>query len=275
MGISKRTLPIYLSLMFASIYTAFPLYWLFSSALKSLPEYLQVPPLIFPLHPTLENFAQVLFAENLTIYFWNSAYIASVSTIISVMLGSLSGYGFSRFKFPLSNYLFLFILVTRMIPFTSLVIPFFLLMRNYGLLDTHIAVILAHLTFQLPYAVWMMASFFQEMPQEYEEAAWLDGCSRIGVLFRIVIPIASPAMIATSIFCFIWSWNEFVFAVTLTQSTLSKTLPVRIYEWITPYYSLWGPMFASGVLASLPVLLLSLALQKYFAKGLLLGTRYR
>jgi multiple sugar transport system permease protein len=254
-------------------FSLFPIYWLFTSSLKSLQDILQRPPQFFPHHITIDNFLSVLNEENLFIYIYNSTFVAIVSTLISISIGVLSGYGFARFKFPMNNFFYLFILFMRMIPFTSLIIPFFLLMSNVRLIDTPYAVILTHLTFQLPFAVWMMTSFFRDMPKDYEEAAWLDGCSINKALFKIVLPIASPAIVSTAIFCFIWSWNEFAFAVALTHSIKSKTLPIKIYEFINPFYIKWGAMFATGVISSIPVLIFSLLTQKYYKRGLALSLK--
>lgn len=266
------------SLIFLTVFSViylFPIYWLFSCSLKTGGEFLRFPPTLVPSSPTLDNFVTMLFDPRFELwrYFGNTLFIAGTSTLLSLLCGTLGAYAFSRFKFPMSSLLFFITLIVRIIPGTAIILPLFLLFMSYNLLDTPIAIILAHMTFQFPFISWIMTSFFRELPRESEEAAWLDGSSKLGTLFRVVIPSAAPAMASTAIFSFMSSWNDYMYAVAFTSTLASKTLAVKVAETIYPYYILYGPMFAGAVITAIPCMAFAFLTQKYLTRGFRITTK--
>jgi len=203
-------------------------------------------------------------------YIKNSTIVVSLTTLISLALGTLAAYGLARFQFPRREDIAFWILSLRMLPPMAVVIPFFLLGRFIGLLDTHILLIIVDLSFNIPFTVWMMRGFIEEIPQEVEEAAWIDGCSRIQGLFRVVFPLILPGIAATAIFCVIQSWNEFALAFFLTSFN-ARTVPTTVTFFLSVLGVIWGEMAAVGVVATAPVLLFALLVQKYLVRGLTLG----
>jgi len=222
------------------------------------------------LRPTLENYIGVFIKRPFAKYLFNSLIIALSSMAISVIFGSVASYGFTRFKFSGNKLLSIGILISRLIPPIALSIPIFLLMKKFALLDTHLALIIAHTTFNLAFAIWLMIPFFQRIPLELEDAARIDGCSHFSAFRKIFIPLAAPGLITTSIFCFILSWNEFLFALVLTSSE-AKTAPLAISGYIGQFGLDWAKMTAGATIMLIPALVFTLALQKYFVEGLTFG----
>ncbi|HYJ46382.1 MAG TPA: carbohydrate ABC transporter permease, partial [Pyrinomonadaceae bacterium] len=184
-----------------------------------------------------------------------------------------AAYGLARFRLPLklNTRLSLWILSTRMFPPIVTAVPLFLMMSDLRLLDTLTALIIVYTAFNLPFVVWMMRGFFNEVPRELEEAARVDGDTRLGALRRVVLPLVAPGLAATAIFCLIISWNEFLFALTLTQTDAAMTLPVGIAGRVTQYEIKWGVMSAAGVVAMVPILVFALSVQRHLVRGLSLG----
>jgi len=222
------------------------------------------------LRPTLENYIGIFIKRPFAKYLFNSLIIALSSMAISVIFGSVASYGFTRFKFSGNKLLSIGILISRLIPPIALSIPIFLLMKKFALLDTHLALIIAHTTFNLAFAIWLMIPFFQRIPLELEDAARIDGCSHFSAFRKIFIPLAAPGLITTSIFCFILSWNEFLFALVLTSSE-AKTAPLAISGYIGQFGLDWAKMTAGATIMLIPALVFTLALQKYFIEGLTFG----
>jgi len=249
---------------------AFPIFWVFLSSIKHEVDVLTIPPRLF-FKPTLKNYIQLLIKNPTFVrYFINSTIIAVSTTVISVTIGSLAGYAFARFRFLGGELLPLGILFVRMIPYITLMLPLFLLMKTFGLLDTHIAVIIAHTAFNLPLVVWLMRGFFIGIPPELEESAMIDGCSRFGAFLRIVLPLVKPGLTTATIFCILLSWNEFMSALILT-SREAKTLPVAVSEYIRPMGILWTDLCAFAMLMLAPLIISSFHIQKYLASGLTMG----
>ena len=159
----------------------------------------------------------------------------------------------------------------RMVPRIVIVLPYYVIMSELGLLDTYTSLILAYTTFALPFAIWMMIGFFQDIPVDLEEAARVDGCDRLGVLWHIVVPLAASGLAATSVFAFLLGWNEFLFSLILTSSSATRTLPVVVAGFVTDRGVAWGEMSAGGVLIALPVIIFALLVQKYIVRGLTMG----
>ncbi len=267
--VSSKT-ALYVAATFFTLLMVFPVYWLFATSMKADVDMYKIPPLWFP-NPTLNNYQQAFAMRPLWQYVINSIVITTVTTVISVLVGSMAGYGFSRFKFKGSGWLMMGILATRMIPPITLVFPLFIVMRNLHLLDTYLSLILAYTTFNTPFAIFLMYGFFENVPQELEEAAVIDGCSRMAAFYRIILPISLPGVISTSIMCILLAWKDFLWALRFTYSPASQTIPVGITTYISNVGIAWGPVTAVGSLSVIPLLIFSLIVQKYMVKGLMAG----
>ena len=248
----------------------FPYLYLVLTSVKTPMEALAIPPQVIPSTVTLDNYRDVLTSPGVPRSFFNSTIIALMSTSLSLVIGVPAAYGISRYGTPAGRVFLIVALATRMVPYVSLGIPFFAIMRSFGLTDTHLAVAIAHTTITLPLSIWLLASFFEGLPTELEEAARVDGCSRFGAMVRVILPIMAGGISVTALFAFLASWNEFLFALLLT-SINAKTTPIMVAELQTQYGLQWGPMTALATLYSLPVILLALVLQKRIVAGLTLG----
>jgi len=243
-----------------------------STAFKTTEETYTSPPLWIPHYPTIKNFLYIVKRGAFLIYFRNSVIVAVSTTIITIILSSLAGYSFSRFKFFGGHSLLLLFLITQMFPGALLIIPLFQIIKFLKLLNTLYALVLSHITFSLPLCTWLMKGFFDQIPQELEEAAMIDGCSRISAMIYIIFPLALPGIIAASIFSFIGSWDEFIFALTFTSSDRVRTLPIGLQRFIGSYEIYWNHLGAASVLTTIPVIILFLFIQKYMVKGLTAGS---
>lgn len=250
-------------------WTLVPLVWMLSASLKTeLLLYLRPPRWIFP--PVLDSYRKVLFENPFGTYFVNSLVVAAGTTVGAMVLGCLAAYGFSRFAFRGAGAVKFLILLTRMIPRIALIVPYFLMMLRLGMLDTHAGLILAYISFALPFTVWLMIGFFDEVPRDVEEAAFVDGCSRLRAFRDVVLPLAAPGLVVTGIFAFLLSWNEFLFALILS-GVHSKTLPVVIAGFNTDVGPLYNVMSAAATLVMVPTVILTLVLQRHVVRGLTLG----
>ena len=247
----------------------FPPLVLFVTSIKTEVDALSFPPKwIFD--PTLKNYVDILNTTPLMGYALNSLIVAGVNTLLCLVVGSMAAYGLARFKFRGADNLAFWILSIRMMPPVAAIIPIYILMKNLGLLDTPWCLVITYLTFNLPFVVWMMKGFFEEIPREIEESALIDGCSDFSVFFRIALPLVAPGLAATAILVFIFSWNEFLFALILT-GTKAVTLPVGIIGYMKETGINWGYMTAGGILALIPVIVFMILVQKHLVKGLTLG----
>jgi multiple sugar transport system permease protein len=258
----------YIIAIIALVLFLFPIVWIFFTAFKTGDEFMHSPPIWLPHTPTLSSFVQVIKAGGLKPLV-NSLIISTSATVLSLFIGSLAGYGFARYKVGGTNLPFI-ILSQRFMPPVVIIFPFLLFFKILKWVDTYQALIIVYLTFNLPYAVWMMRGFFMEIPIEIEESALVDGCSPFGSFLRISLPLVTPGLIATGVFCFIFSWIEFFFAVCLTRSdaiTLSVFLPL----FFGRVYTMWGEVGATSVMAMVPLFVMSFVVQRYIVRGLTLG----
>jgi multiple sugar transport system permease protein len=256
------------------IFEVFPVYWMISTSFKSRWDAFRLPPIWF-FKPTLEHYVTILSGKGwsstpITPLLINSVIVAGCSSVLALLCGSLAAYGLSRFPTRYGKHLAMWILSTRMFPPVAVAIPVFLMMSNLGLIDTYWALIIPYSAFNISFVVWMMRSFFDQIPIELEQAAMIDGCSRLGAFFRIVLPLTLPGLVATGVFVLIFSWNEFLFALILTR-TAAKTAPVAIADFVTLYGIQWGQLTAYATLISAPIIILGLLFQRYIVKGLTLG----
>lgn len=250
-----------------------PVYWMVTISLKTEVDQFSVPPKWFVFNPTLAHYTDAFVERSFGQYLTTSAIVAVLSTVCAIVLGTLGAYALARFRLPhkLNTRLALWILSTRMFPPIVTAVPLFLLMRDVYLLNTMASLVIVYTAFNLPFVVWMMRGFFNEIPRDLEEAARVDGDSRLGALRRVLLPLVAPGLAATAVFCLIISWNEFLFALTLTQTDAAMTLPVGIAGRVTQYEIKWGVMSAAGVVAMIPILVFALAVQRYLVRGLSLG----
>ncbi|MFJ6027239.1 carbohydrate ABC transporter permease [Pseudarthrobacter sp. NPDC092424] len=266
---STRTL-LWILLAAALVLYGFPFLYLLFTSFKTPIDTIAVPPTILPREWTLENYANALGRSGVPASFINSIQTAVISTVLSLVLAVPAAYGITRYK-TLSGRIFIMAaLVTRMVPPVAIGIPLASMMGSVGLADTPIALSIAHTTISLPLSIWLMSSFFEAVPQDLEEAATVDGCSRLGALWRVVIPVVSGGIAVTAIFAFLASWNEFLFALLMT-AIRSQTTPVVIANFQTQFGLDWGSMTALAAVYSIPVILLTLLLQRRIVAGMTLG----
>jgi multiple sugar transport system permease protein len=206
----------------------------------------------------------------------NSFIVSGAVTLLGLVLGSLAGYAYARHeRFPWMRGSLLALLMTRMIPSMAIVIPFFILFRRLGLMDSKLGLVVAFSAFVLPLAVWILRGYFKTVPVNLEHAALVDGCSRLKALFHVILPVSKPGLMATGIFCFIVAWNQFIFALILSTTVQSKTVPVLLAsmrQMAKEYFSSYGSLFAAAVLGVLPAIFIAFVFQRYLIQGMLSGS---
>jgi multiple sugar transport system permease protein len=246
-----------------------PYLWMILTSFKDRLEVQSDKP-VWVVKPTLEHYRDVFIGKRYLPLVWNSAFIAVGSTILSLLIGVPAAYVFARARFRGKEDLFFFFLTTRMAPAISVVVPMYLLFNKLGLLDTRAAVVLAHTTFNLSLVVWMMRGFFADIPPQMDEAAQLDGHTRGGAFVRVLLPLAAPGIAATAVLCFILSWNEFLYAFILASFD-ARTLTVGIPGLVTPHGTLWGQVAAVAIVATLPIIVFTIVVQRHLVRGLTFG----
>lgn len=246
-----------------------PYVWLVLTSFKSRLDALSDTPSWF-FDPTFEHYPAVFVRKEYAPLVWNSVVVAVGSTVLSLLVGVPAAYAFARLQFRAKEDLFFMFLTTRMAPPLTIVVPMFVLFNWLEILDTRLAVILAHSTFNLSLVVWMMRGFFADIPREIDEAAQLDGHTRAGTFVRVLVPLAAPGLAATAVLCFILSWNEFLYAFILA-SFESRTLTVGIPGLVTPHGTLWGQVAAVAVVATVPIILFAALVQRHLVRGLTFG----
>ncbi len=270
LGVAARVLVLAVSLAVAVI----PFLYLFLNSIKGSMEFLAVPPVILPKVVTWENYQNLFLksGSDTSRYLANSLVITAVTTVVSVSLGALAAYSLARIDFPykIATIIAFMFLVVRFYPKITTTLPYFMLMRNFHLLDSRLAIIIAHVSITLPFAVWLMLTFFQEIPRELEQSAMLDGAGPFERFVRIVLPLAWPGLTTAAILTALVSWNEFLIASSLS-SVNAKTLPVAVTSYVTDKGILWGPMSAMSTVIVLPIMLFALLVQRYLVRGLTLG----
>jgi multiple sugar transport system permease protein len=278
----KKTLHVILLsvlVLLVLVFVYLPVAWLIISSISTRAELLSTPVHWIPQQPTLQNYINILLpsegtsevAKTFRITLRNSLVVASSVTIIALFFGSLASYALVRLRFPFQRSMLIGILGTRMIPEISLVIPLYLFATRFGLFNSPSILIITYLSFALPFAIWLMAAFFDTIPVELEDAARIDGCSRLETLWKIILPISAPGLVSTGLFVFLTAWDEFFFALILTSTVSAKTVPVAIAEFTGRYVVDVSGMMTGGVLAAIPPVLLSLIFQRYIVSGLTAG----
>lgn len=255
-------------LVAVAIIIMFPILWMVLTAFKH-PSYVYTYTMWFP--PTLENFREV-FSERWRILdkVVNSTVIAVCTVSIAIPIAVSAAYAFSRLRFPLKRTMFQWILLTQFIPAVTIVLPFYIMFRNLGLLDTYLALIIVDLAIVLPYAIWTIKGFIDAIPMETEEAAIVDGASRLRVIWDIIVPMARPGILTAAVFCFIITWNEFLFAYLLTRQD-AVPLSVGIIGFVLERGPVWELIAATGIIITIPMFFFALIIQRHFTKGMNLG----
>lgn len=262
--------PTYLWVLLLAGFSLLPIAWMVSTSLKSTDEIYHAIRWL-PERWTLANFYRVLWDPGVLRSFANSLIIATGSTAAALAVGLFSGYGFARFDFPGKNFLFVSVLIGQILPLAALVIPFFVQLRTYGLLNTFPGVISVYTVVSVPLSVWLLKGFFEAIPREIEEAAIVDGCSRLGVLFRIVIPISAPAIFAVGMYAFVVAWNEFLLGLVLTTDLKTRPIAVSLALYRTEWGIDWGALMAACLVMAVPAMAIFLYFEKYLVKGLAEG----
>ena len=265
------TFAVCLPLLIICIFAVLPVAWAFITSIKESSEIHAASVRYWPRNPTIQNYIDVFKTTDFVTQFKNSAIVSLSTTVLCVILSVTAAYAFSRFRFKGSKFLRKFFLSSQMFPKVLIIIPLFVIMQGLHLLNTKGSLILAYSTFSLPYVMYMLIGYFAGIPQELDEAATVDGCSRTGILFRIVLPLAVPGIIATAIYTFIHAWDELMFAVMFTSTAAQRTLPVGLKMYIGEYGIEWGSMCAAALMTSLPVILLFMFLQKFLIAGMTAG----
>ncbi len=261
---------IYAALIALAFVFLLPLVWVLGLSLKTRTQVFSDPPL-FLWWPTLENYYDVLTRADFLKAFVNTLIVSACAVGLSLGVGVPAAYAFARFPFKGSGLLFFALLVMRMLPPIAVLVPMYVLFSKIGLTTTHLSVVLAYSTFALPLVVWIMRGFFEDLPAELEESAWIDGASRFSAFRLVVLPLARPGMVAASILCLQLAWNDFLFAAVLTNNA-TQTLPVLMAGFSGGDSGVdWGGMTASGMLVILPVVLFSFAAQRHLVTGLSTG----
>lgn len=262
----------FIVLTLVALIVIFPIVWTISTSIKNDVDIFAIPPMLVPPQPTGSRYSQ-LAVYGLFDYLRNSVIVAISTAVATITIGTLAAYSLARFKLPgkWNGRVSFWILSTRMFPPIVTIIPLFQLMRFLGLVNTKVGLIIAYTAFNIPFVVWMMRGFFVEIPKDLEEVAMVDGCSRMHAFWRISLPLVVPGIAATAIFIIILSWQEFLFALILTQTSASATLPILVSSQVTQYQILWGQMGAAGTITMVPVLVFAFSVQRYLVRGMSFG----
>ena len=263
---------LYLGLAVGLVFAGFPILWMFFSSLKSNTEIFALPPRLLPEEFTLAAYRSIFADPAKLRFFLNSYLVAGVVTCLTVASRSSTAYSFSRYEFRLKKPLNLFIISTQTVPPITLLIPYFGMVVAFGIFDTYFALILTYMVFTLPYAILLMTGFLNTLPKELDEAVLVDGGSSWTALWRVIVPLSIPGIVATAVYTFLLSWNEFLFALTLTKSMDMRTVPIGISLLMGQHAFEWNEMMAMSVLGALPLLLLYLIAQRYFLAGMTAGS---
>ncbi|MDQ6438189.1 carbohydrate ABC transporter permease [Mesorhizobium sp. LHD-90] len=252
-------------------FVAFPLAWMAIASVTAAGQLFTSPPRLFPSEFTLDWYRSVWSASEAPRFFMNSLVIALATTVACVIIGILSAYATTRFEFPGKQLFLVGALASYVFPAILLFLPVYLILTGLGLTNTLVGIVVAHIVVSFPFAVWMLRSYLLAIPRELDEAAWVDGASYLRTLISVVLPVCLPGVFSTAIFIFVLSWNEFLFASVIAESSRNKTITVGIAEFITAFDVRWGEIMALGTIATVPVVILFISVQRYFLKGVLEG----
>jgi ABC-type glycerol-3-phosphate transport system permease component len=265
-NLSARSL-IYAGALLLVCQAAFPFFWMVSTSFKPPAEVFAQPPTFVPQDPTWENFTRLFGATHFLTYFWNSLLVSGLAVLLTMAVSAAGAYSLTRYRYPGREKIAGLILCTYMFAPIMVVIPFFILVKRLGIENTRFALVLALTSFCLPFTLWLLRAFFQTIPIELEEAAMVDGASRLRAVVFIILPLALPGIIATSIFTFILAWNDFIFARILIAADELKTLPVGVQDLFHSALVDWGLIMAAGMMITIPALIFFVSVQRYLIRG--------
>ncbi|HHV62555.1 MAG TPA: carbohydrate ABC transporter permease [Firmicutes bacterium] len=269
----------YILLLALVIFFFFPIYWLIITAFKVSSDWFDWPPVFIPTRFTIGNFlgteggfqgSLATAISSITPYLSNSIVVALVTALASMLIGSLTAYAISRFKIG-GMFFASWIISIRMLPPIAAALPLYVMFSHLNLLNTKLSIILGHLVFTTPFSTWILITFFNDIPRELDEAAYVDGASMIRTFVSVILPLSAPGLAAVASLAFIQSWGEFLLALILTSSAESQTLPIYLGRFITGWRIAWGPLAAAGLVTMVPVMTFSLIMQRYLLRGLTFG----
>ena len=266
----RRIFTLHLPMLAIVLFALGPYLWMLLTSLKQESTLFSPDRAFLPTVVTLENYLRLFQKTTFLSNLGHSLVVSSGTMLLGLSVSITAAYAFSRFRFPGRRALMLQFLLVNMFPIVLLIIPLFIIMKSLGLLDTHLGLILAHSTFSIPFATWMMISYFDAIPRSLDEAAMVDGCTPVGAMFRVVIPLTVPGIIATGIYIVITSWNEYLYASILAGQNV-RTLTVAIQTLVGEYEIAWGLLTSGGVMGALPVTLLFMLIQKRLVAGMTQG----
>jgi len=265
-SVARGLLRLGVSLLIAAA-ALFPILFGLSSSFKTAREVIRFPPSLLPAEPTLENY-RAIWEAGVAGFLGNSLIVTAATVALCVGLGAPAAYALARYRFVGRTPVIIVIVAVMSIPVASLLIPTYTLLADVGLMNTHTGLVLVYTAYQLPIVIWILAAYFQSLPEELEWSAMMDGYSRFQTLWRVVLPLSRPGLVAAVLFVAVFAWNDFVVAATLLSSEEKRTLPIAIYNFLGFYGREWGPLLASAMVATVPILVLFVLLQRYFVAGM-------
>lgn len=265
-----RRAPLWVAVAVICVVSLFPFFWMLLTSVKPDRDIFTLTPRFFTTSPVWSRYSS-LWATGFPRNFLNSLIVAVGTTVIGTAIAALAGYTLARFRVPMRRYLLVLVLMVQMIPQVVLVIPLFILIRSASLLNSYAGLILCYLPLTIALGIWMMRSFFLNIPPEMEEAAMVDGASRLRAFYHVVLPLAWPGLSASAIYAFITSWNELMFALTIMQNSSMQTLPAALNQYFATYYNNWGGVMAASVIFSAPVIGFFLLVQRRLVQGMVVG----
>lgn len=261
----------YLLLSCASLFALFPIYWALNTSLKIESRVTAYPPEWFPVPLTLDGYRAILTKTTMPLHYFNSILLVAGTIVLVLVLGAHAGYAAARFEFRGKNLLLFIVIATIMIPGIVTLIPQYVTAVKLGMHDKLLTLILIYAAWQTPTVIWLLRAFFENIPTDLEEAALIDGCSRLGAFYRITLPLVRPGLAAAAMLVFVWVWNEFIIALNLTSSTATRPLTVGLFFFVSETGIIWGAMAAAACIALLPAIGLFAILQRQFIQGLTAG----
>lgn len=262
---------VWVFLIVVCLYCLVPFAWMLSTSLKTEAEAFRIPPTWIPVKPNIDSYIGIWVRKNFGTYFLNSSIISLATAVLSTFFGALAGYGFSRFVFKGRRFLIGFFLATQMLPGVLLVGPYFQILSKVGLYDTRTGLIIAFLTICLPFSTWMMKGFIDKVPDDLDQSAMVDGCSRMGIFFRIILPVVAPGMVATILFGFLLAWGDLLWALCLTSSEPMITVTLGIARTVGEFRIIWPMLMAGSLVGGMPAIILYVFLQRLLVQGLTAG----
>jgi len=264
-------LAIYAILVAVTIIMLFPVAWMLTVSVRPNVEVMKIPPDWIPALFTLEPYKKVLNSTRYLKTFANTYFVALAVTLFSLFIGAMAAYALARFRFKGQRMVLMFLITTQMFPLVLLCIPYFQVVVKLGLYDTLISLIIVYVTFTLPFCILMLRSYFAQIPKDMEEAAMVDGCSRVGAILRTLLPLSYPALIGAGLYTFLLAWNEFLVAVVLIEAWEKRVITMAIYSLMAEFVTDWSVMMAFSVLASAPLVVAFIFLQRYMVRGMTAG----